>query len=97
MSGRVSTDSSQLSIPEPPAQLTSREVLRSPDVRAMLVYGSCLYTGLMLQAAVLGDFAELIETCGDRFLIPLALGGRGSGLGNAGGDFTALQAGADPT
>ena len=54
MSGRVSTDSSQLSIPEPPAQLTSREVLRSPDVRAMLVYGSCLYTGLMLQAAVLG-------------------------------------------
>lgn len=54
MSGQVSTDSSQLSIPEPPAQLTSREVLRSPDVRAMLVYGSCLYTGLMLQAAVLG-------------------------------------------
>ena len=34
--------------------MTSREVLRSPDVRAMLVYGTCLYTGLMLQAAVLG-------------------------------------------
>jgi len=43
-----------LSNPEPPAQLTSREVLASPNVRAMLVYGSCLYTGLMLQAAVLG-------------------------------------------
>jgi MFS family permease len=50
----VSADPSQLSTPEPPAQLTSREVLRSPDVRAMLVYGTCLYTGLMLQAAVLG-------------------------------------------
>lgn len=34
--------------------MTSREVLQSPDVRAMLVYGACLYTGLMLQAAVLG-------------------------------------------
>jgi len=50
----VSADSSLLSTPEPPAQLTSREVLRSRDVRAMLVYGTCLYTGLMLQAAVLG-------------------------------------------
>jgi len=50
----VSVDPSQLSTPEPPAQLTSREVLKSPDVRAMLVYGVCLYTGLMLQAAVLG-------------------------------------------
>ena len=43
-----------MSNPEPPAQLTSRQVLASPDVRAMLVYGACLYTGLMLQAAVLG-------------------------------------------
>ena len=34
--------------------MTSREVLASPNVRAMLVYGACLYTGLMLQAAVLG-------------------------------------------
>lgn len=50
----MSADSSLLSTPEPPAQLTSREVLRSRDVRAMLVYGTCLYTGLMLQAAVLG-------------------------------------------
>ncbi|MBU3704948.1 MAG: MFS transporter, partial [Ilumatobacteraceae bacterium] len=50
----MSADPSQLSSPEPPAQLTSREVMRSRDVRAMLVYGTCLYTGLMLQAAVLG-------------------------------------------
>lgn len=50
----MSADPSQLGTPEPPAQLTSREVLRSRDVRAMLVYGTCLYTGLMLQAAVLG-------------------------------------------
>lgn len=50
----MSADPPQLSTPELPPQLTSREVLRSPDVRAMLVYGTCLYTGLMLQAAVLG-------------------------------------------
>ncbi|MFZ9696647.1 MAG: MFS transporter [Ilumatobacteraceae bacterium] len=50
----MSTDPGQLSTPEPPAQLTSREVLHSRNVRAMLVYSICLYTGLMLQAAVLG-------------------------------------------
>lgn len=54
MSLEVSADPSQISNPEPPAPMTSREVLRSRDVRAMLVYGSCLYTGLLLQAAALG-------------------------------------------
>ncbi|MBM3729473.1 MAG: MFS transporter [Actinobacteria bacterium] len=50
----MSADPHHSRFPETPAQLTSREVLRSRDVRAMLVYGTCLYTGLMLQAAVLG-------------------------------------------
>lgn len=39
---------------EPPAQLSSRDVLKVPAVRAMLLFGTCLYTGLMLQAAALG-------------------------------------------
>lgn len=50
----MSSDRHEQTDPGSPRQLTSREVLASRDVRAMLVYGSCLYTGLMLQAAILG-------------------------------------------
>ena len=47
-------DSEQQDADGAPAPLGSRDVLRNPNVRAMLLYGTCLYTGLMLQAAALG-------------------------------------------
>ena len=39
--------------PEPP-ELTTRDVVRIPAVRNMLIYSTLLYTGLVLQAAALG-------------------------------------------
>ncbi|MDP4703082.1 MAG: MFS transporter, partial [Ilumatobacteraceae bacterium] len=40
--------------PSTPQELTTRDVVRVPAVRNMLIYSTALYTGLMLQAAVLG-------------------------------------------
>jgi MFS family permease len=40
--------------PSTPQELTTRDVVRVPAVRNMLIYSTALYTGLMLQAAALG-------------------------------------------
>jgi len=40
--------------PSTPPELTTRDVVRIPAVRNMLIYSTLLYTGLMLQAAALG-------------------------------------------
>ena len=40
--------------PSTPPELTTRDVIRVPAVRNMLIYSTALYTGLMLQAAALG-------------------------------------------
>ena len=40
--------------PSTPPELTTRDVVRVPAVRNMLIYSTLLYTGLMLQAAALG-------------------------------------------
>lgn len=41
-------------VPDTTREWTTREVLRLPNVRAMLVYSAALSSGLMLQAAALG-------------------------------------------
>lgn len=45
--------STSADLPAPP-ELTTRDVVRIPAVRNMLIYSTLLYTGLMLQAAALG-------------------------------------------